>query len=76
MKNALSTLILIVLLFTAADSLLAQAPKWAFGAHTIMGLSGSIRQDASSPINDGRLSDFSGQEALQPSYGVGLWLER
>lgn len=75
MKNTLSTLTFTVLLCTATDGLLAQSNKWAFGAHAIMGLSGSIRQEATSPIIDGRLSDYSGQEALQPSYGVGLWLD-
>lgn len=76
MKNTLSTLTLTVLLCTATDGLLAQSNKWAFGAHAIMGLSGSIRQEATSPVVDERVYDFSGKEELQLSYGAGLWLER
>ena len=64
------------LLLTAIGDLVAQTPKWAFGAHSFMGLSGSIREEAESPVVDGRVDDFSGKETLQPSYGVGLWLER
>ena len=76
MKNTRSTFILTVLLFTATDGLLAQTSKWAFGVHAIMGLSGSIRQEATSPVVNERVYDFSGQEELQLSYGAGLWLER
>jgi hypothetical protein len=74
MKNTRATFTLIALLFIATDSLLAQMPNWAFGAHTIMGLSGGIRQEATSPVVNGRLYDYSGKEELQVSYGIGLWL--
>jgi hypothetical protein len=76
MKNTLPTLTIIISLFLVADGLLAQAPKWTFGAHSIMGLSGSIREEAESPGVNERVYDYSGKEELQRSYGAGLWLER
>ncbi|WP_367392625.1 outer membrane beta-barrel protein [Lewinella sp. LCG006] len=76
MKNTLATLLFIVSLLTTLSNLHAQMPKWAFGAHSIMGLSGSIRQEAKSLVVNERVYDHLGKEALQLSYGVGLWLER
>lgn len=76
MKNTLATLLFIVSLLTTLSSLQAQMPKWAFGAHVIMGLSGSIRQEVATPLVNERQYDHSGKEQLQPSYGLGLWLER
>lgn len=75
MKNTLSTFTFFIVFFFCSSILFAQTSNLSFGAHTIMGLSGDIRQAATTPTVDGRLTDFSGKEELQISYGVGLWLE-